>query len=238
MLQSPESLELANYGDYSRRELPRLFRSLLETAVNDEAQPIEERLRGQLTSMIQECQDRVFSNYRSLRATQSMGSSAPPESQANSPNATVQMAERATTQQPTSLGPHLETRLHAATKGGQKQGAYHGQQGSWDSGYGSNKSASASSLSEDLEKLENMTAASTDIQSPTPAPTGNSCTPLPPKTKILFFNSVHDRDMAQFFSMEDAMLEDGGQDVMDQELLSWDSGWGIESLDDQGDQVL
>lgn len=34
--------------------------------MNDEVQPIEERLRDQLLSMIRECQDRVFSNYRAI----------------------------------------------------------------------------------------------------------------------------------------------------------------------------
>lgn len=62
--QTVESEGLANYEEYARRELPRLFRSTLETIVHNETRPIEERLKSQLTSIIQECQDRVFSSYR------------------------------------------------------------------------------------------------------------------------------------------------------------------------------
>jgi hypothetical protein len=62
--QTAEFERLANYEEYARRELPRFFRSTLETIVHNETQPIEERLKSQLTSIIQDCQDRVFSNYR------------------------------------------------------------------------------------------------------------------------------------------------------------------------------
>ena len=48
-----------------RRELPRVFRSTLEAALNAQLQPLEERLRAQLAVMIQESQDLVFSQYRS-----------------------------------------------------------------------------------------------------------------------------------------------------------------------------
>ena len=66
--------------------MPRYFRSALEAAINDEAQPIEERLRTQLVDMIRECQDRVFSSYRSRTAALSPlptnnGALSSPESQ-------------------------------------------------------------------------------------------------------------------------------------------------------------
>jgi hypothetical protein len=73
IIRSPESEELASYEEYSRRELPRFFRSALEAAIADEAQPLEERLRSRLVGMIQDCQDRVFSAYKSRR-----GSGSPP----------------------------------------------------------------------------------------------------------------------------------------------------------------
>jgi hypothetical protein len=69
IIRSPDSEELANYEQYSRRELPRFFRSALEAAIADEAQPIEERLRSRLVGMIQDCQDRVFSTYKSRRGS-------------------------------------------------------------------------------------------------------------------------------------------------------------------------
>jgi hypothetical protein len=74
IMRSPESEELTSYEEYSRRELPRLFRDALEAAIADEAQPIEERLRSQLVGMIQDCQDRVFSAYRSRRSFDSPSS--------------------------------------------------------------------------------------------------------------------------------------------------------------------
>jgi hypothetical protein len=65
---SPDSLELAHYEEYCRRELPRDFRAALEEVVRNESQPIEESIRNQLTNIIQDCQDRVFSRYRSSSA--------------------------------------------------------------------------------------------------------------------------------------------------------------------------
>ncbi|KAF4630123.1 hypothetical protein G7Y89_g8018 [Cudoniella acicularis] len=59
----PRDVELFLYEEYSRRELPRMFRGAIETIVNEGTQPLEEQLRGQLTSIIQQCQDRIFSNY-------------------------------------------------------------------------------------------------------------------------------------------------------------------------------
>lgn len=56
--------ELSNYEEFSRRELPRIFRSTLEEAVTNE---VEEQLRTRLIDIIQECQDRVFSMYRGSR---------------------------------------------------------------------------------------------------------------------------------------------------------------------------
>jgi hypothetical protein len=65
ILHQPNA-EMLLYEEYSRRELPRLFRNALETVVSEETQHLEERLRDELVNMIQDCQDRVLSNYRSL----------------------------------------------------------------------------------------------------------------------------------------------------------------------------
>jgi hypothetical protein len=56
--------ELLLYEEYSRRELPRIFRGAIENIVNEGTSQLEEQLRSQLTSIIQECQDKMFSNYR------------------------------------------------------------------------------------------------------------------------------------------------------------------------------
>ncbi|KAF8854835.1 hypothetical protein BDZ45DRAFT_596462, partial [Acephala macrosclerotiorum] len=57
--ESPGTIQLSDYEEYSRRELPRIFQGALEEAINQETEPIAERLRNQLINMIQECQERV-----------------------------------------------------------------------------------------------------------------------------------------------------------------------------------
>ena len=62
---SPDSQQLSNYEEFSRQALPRFFRAALEEAIDKNTQPIEEKLKSQLVDMIRDCQDRVFSTYRS-----------------------------------------------------------------------------------------------------------------------------------------------------------------------------
>ncbi|KAH8594425.1 hypothetical protein B0O99DRAFT_711740 [Bisporella sp. PMI_857] len=62
---------LADYEAYVRRELPRFFRAELETAVNDEVGPIEERLMNQIMDMYQTCQEQ-----RSHTTTSRLGEEA------------------------------------------------------------------------------------------------------------------------------------------------------------------
>jgi len=69
VIQSPDSQELADYEEYCRRELPRIFRASLEEVVNNSTQPLEEQLRSQLMDLIRDAQDRVFSRYRSSSAS-------------------------------------------------------------------------------------------------------------------------------------------------------------------------
>lgn len=64
-MASPDSQQLSNYEEFSRQALPRFFRAALEEAINEDTQPIEEKLKSQLVDMIRDCQDRVFSTYRS-----------------------------------------------------------------------------------------------------------------------------------------------------------------------------
>lgn len=65
---SPDSRELADYEEYCRRELPRHFRAALKQIVHNEAQPLEESIRNQLTNIIRDCQERVFLRYRSAES--------------------------------------------------------------------------------------------------------------------------------------------------------------------------
>ncbi|CAG8978418.1 hypothetical protein HYALB_00013107 [Hymenoscyphus albidus] len=69
--RSPGSVELSSYEEYSRQELPRIFRRALEAAVGEQALPIENVLRNRLVEMIQECQNHVFTAYRSRQAASS-----------------------------------------------------------------------------------------------------------------------------------------------------------------------
>ena len=76
---SPQSLEskgVTNYKEYLCREVPRFIRSAIETAVNNEVKPIEERLRAQIVSLIEEVQNRAFSSYLALHG--SVEPSVPP----------------------------------------------------------------------------------------------------------------------------------------------------------------
>jgi hypothetical protein len=68
---SPDSRQLADYDDYYRRELPRAVRAALEESVQVQSQPIEENLRNQLIDIIRDCQDGLFSKYKSLTGTES-----------------------------------------------------------------------------------------------------------------------------------------------------------------------
>jgi hypothetical protein len=62
-VDQPRETELLLFEEYSRQELPQMFRDSIETLVSEGTQPLERQLLGQLTTIIQECQDRIFSNY-------------------------------------------------------------------------------------------------------------------------------------------------------------------------------
>ena len=62
-LQSSDTRELSRYDEYLRRELPRYFRGVLETAVHGEFQSIEARLRGELLSLLDEARNHALSDY-------------------------------------------------------------------------------------------------------------------------------------------------------------------------------
>lgn len=92
---SPDTRELEDYEEYSRQELPRLVRSSLESVVNEQTQPLEEHLRSQLLTIIQDCQDKMFSAYRSKRARSSedsLGAMQPPKKRAKVMQSNVQGA--------------------------------------------------------------------------------------------------------------------------------------------------
>jgi hypothetical protein len=61
---SPDSPRLADYEDYSRRELSRLVRSSIEAVARRNMQLLEASLTRSLAQIVQYCQDRVFRAYR------------------------------------------------------------------------------------------------------------------------------------------------------------------------------
>jgi hypothetical protein len=69
MSQSPDSRELSSFEDYLRQEVPKLFREALETAVGEETQLVEEKLKAQMVGLMQKAQDSAFSKYRAAQAT-------------------------------------------------------------------------------------------------------------------------------------------------------------------------
>lgn len=62
--QISDSARLADFEAYTQRELPKLFWAALEEVVAKEMEPVEERLRAQLMTMIRDCQERVLSTYQ------------------------------------------------------------------------------------------------------------------------------------------------------------------------------
>jgi hypothetical protein len=159
---SPENRELADFQEYSRQELPRIFRIVLETAVNDKAQPIEEELRQELPYMIQTCLDRLFSSYGALRSGSRESESLVPASDAG--GATPDRSSH-------PLQAFFELPIQSASLGtnveipeGDVRRQCHGQQTSFDSGYGSHGSASSSSIGEDLSKMDSNDSTAPDIQ--------------------------------------------------------------------------
>jgi hypothetical protein len=58
---SPES---PSFEDYTRRELPRLFRTYLDRTVNRRLQSLDGDLKGELVNMIRDCQEQLSQAYR------------------------------------------------------------------------------------------------------------------------------------------------------------------------------
>lgn len=68
-----ESTNVARFQEFSRLELPRLVRRTLEVTVEEEAQPLEERLKERLVDIVRDCQTQLISLFQST-TTQSQAS--------------------------------------------------------------------------------------------------------------------------------------------------------------------
>lgn len=69
---------VARFQEFSRLELPRLVRRTLEVAVEQEAQPLEDKLKERLVDIVRDCQSQLVSMFQSTLAAPSTPSSAPP----------------------------------------------------------------------------------------------------------------------------------------------------------------
>lgn len=63
---SPETSDLANLEQFLYHNLPRLFRSALETEVNHEIQLMEERFRDQLPNLVEHTLSRAIFQYHAM----------------------------------------------------------------------------------------------------------------------------------------------------------------------------
>jgi hypothetical protein len=54
---------VTRFQEFSRLELPRLVRQTLEVVVEQEAQPLEEKLKDRLVNIVKECQTQLFSMF-------------------------------------------------------------------------------------------------------------------------------------------------------------------------------
>lgn len=61
---SPGSDKFAQYEEYLGRELPRQVRRRLEDAIDEEMEPIEERLKAQLVDIVKESQADLFRTFQ------------------------------------------------------------------------------------------------------------------------------------------------------------------------------
>lgn len=88
--QAPDSIKLE---EYLRREVPRVFRGLLDSEVDNELQSIEAHLKSRLLVLLQQAHDCALKNYRpSLEAAGGPSSSqlsAEPQNNVLEPRATA-----------------------------------------------------------------------------------------------------------------------------------------------------
>lgn len=78
--KSPRSTGFARYEEFLSRELPRQVRRELELALDQELEPIEDRLKSQLVDIVRTCQEKLFRLYqKSARNSPSTATGNGPE---------------------------------------------------------------------------------------------------------------------------------------------------------------
>lgn len=63
-----EPSNISRFQEFSRLELPRLVRRTLEVTVEEEAQPLEDRLKERLVDIVRDCQTQLISLFQSTLA--------------------------------------------------------------------------------------------------------------------------------------------------------------------------
>lgn len=218
-----ECQALANYEDYSRQELPRLFRSVLETAIDNQAQPIEEQMRQQLTSMIQSCQDRIFADFKALLLRNSATPRKSSESEFHSPSRNKgKEVVPANQVQPDPVKAVDLPELRSA------QLQSHRPQQCWDSGCGSHDPTSGLSIGEELSKSNSNNSTSSDSQFQ--ISTQDPDTTIIPRSLStpdnVFGNAENGIESTEFFSVDDGISRFNNQELLDQDFLDWESWAG------------
>jgi hypothetical protein len=132
---------------------------VLETEIDNQAQPIEEQMRQQLTSMIQACQDRIFADYRALLLWDSETPRTSSESGILAPTRSKEIEVVPVNQgQPNPVKAVFRSELKSVRL------QSHGPQQCWEYGCGSHRTASGSSIGEEPIKSDSNNSTSSDSQ--------------------------------------------------------------------------
>jgi hypothetical protein len=196
-----------------------LFRSVLETEIDNQAQPIEEQMRQQLTSMIQACQDRIFTDYRALLLRDSETPRTSSDSRILAPIGSKEKEVMPTSQeQPDPIEAVSRSELRSVRL------QRHEQQQCWEPGCGRHGTASESSIGEELSKSDSNISTSSDSQFLTST--------LDPDTTVIpqslstpdnvLGNAENGMEGMGFFSMDDMTSGYIDQDLLEQEFLDWE----------------
>lgn len=66
--QCNEPTNIVQFQEFSRLELPRLVRRTLEVAVEEESQPLEDKLKDRLVDIVRECQTQLIFMFQTMQS--------------------------------------------------------------------------------------------------------------------------------------------------------------------------
>jgi hypothetical protein len=67
--QTAEPSNIVRFQEFARLELPRLVRRTLEAVVEQEAQPLEDKMKERLVDIVKECQTQLLSMFQTISGT-------------------------------------------------------------------------------------------------------------------------------------------------------------------------